>query len=274
MTTIPPECPPKRCIGMVADSNHILVQCPETWRTTRFKLYHSQACQAWTLHRRQHGLALGDSYFKHRFTLKYPPGQCQKGWTIRGGVIAKCAEPFTRHSTLKQYHSAACTQRTLAWQRLGRRLGDSVRRTCAYRDCHEGEGGTRKTFDRLARNKSGLYFCCKAHKMAELHARVADRVAQAERILAQRPSDWNKPRRRNYRIVATLLLVDSDLSNRQLAGGLEDLGIFKCPYNTAGWRAAEEEGSRAFVVFINRVRDWINVPGQERGSTHRASIHK
>jgi hypothetical protein len=101
-----------------------------------------------------------------------------------------------------------------------------------------------------------------------------EKLAKAERILAQCPSDWNKPRRRNYRIVATLLLVDSDLSNRQLAERLDDLGIPKCPYATTGWRAAEEEGGRAFVVFINRVRDWINVPGQERGSTRRASIHK
>lgn len=114
------------------------------------------------------------------------------GWTIRNGTISTCAIPFTQGQAKKKFHSVVCLNQMLRWKKLGYQLGDSIRRTCAYRKCEKGELGTRGVFDRLQRNPSGEYFCTKWHSEAERRARkadkIAERLAEAERILAQHPA--------------------------------------------------------------------------------------
>jgi hypothetical protein len=201
----------RRCVGLTVDSHHILVQCPVTFVPARSSMqYHSPKCQAWTRERRRHEQALGEVYVKNRNTLQYGPKSCQKGWTIRDGIIVRCAEPFTPRGPLKEYHSLRCSSRTLAWRRFGYSLGDSVRRTCAYRKCQSGEGGTRKTVDRPHRNRSGNYFCCPSHKVTESNARRADILAEAKRMAVELKilTKTRALKTELQKTIATALLID------------------------------------------------------------------
>jgi hypothetical protein len=203
-----PRTSPGRCIGMVVDSNHILVQCPAKVKPGEYSLrdhsksyvrYHSKACYMWTRRRQRDGLALGDIYIKWQRRKHHQPKRCQ-GWIVRDGVIAQCTETFTAVTTRQKHHSLACMYQTRRWRKIGYRPGDSVRRTCGYRNCKKGDGGTRKTFDRIGRNKSGQHFCCNLHNTAESNARMGDRLAKAERILARPKGGHPKEDKRGFRV--------------------------------------------------------------------------
>jgi hypothetical protein len=172
----------KRCIGLAPDRNGILVQCPVVFRPIHpKKKYHTTACYSWTFQRRSRGVVPGDKYVKGAHVKQHPPKLCKKGWTIRDGRIAECLQPFTRGRTDKEYHSTKCAFQTLRWRNTGHYLGECVRRTCAYRNCRNGEGGTKGTFNRVKRSPTGKYYCPRStHATREREARIVDHLlAQA-----------------------------------------------------------------------------------------------
>ncbi len=195
-----------RCIGMIVDSNHILIQCSETvpagetrisygsgrdprYHSRAYLLYHSKECYMFTLRRRRLGYVLGDPYLKWSRTKRH--AKLCEGWTIRDGIIATCSKPFTAGTTLQKHHSLACMYQTRRWRKIGYRLGESVRRTCAYRNCSKGEGGSPGTFDRIRHRKGDVDYwcdgrCAAAEQRAREAERVAEIVAKAERVLATR----------------------------------------------------------------------------------------
>lgn len=96
---------------------------------------------------------------------------------------------------------------------------------------------------------------------------VAERMAERLGIRAsQRPTDWDD-RAIDWRIVATeLLLKNGYLSNKNLADRLDASKILKCPYADTWRAAAADENNRGFVLFIGRVRKWVNRPGRVQRS--------
>jgi hypothetical protein len=139
----------------------------------------------WTYPRLQLGYRAGQVYVKGAHKKEHPPKLCRTGWTIRDGRIAECLQPFTRGRTDKEYHSTKCLFQTRRWRELGYHLGDSVRRTCAYRNCRKSEGGTRKSFDRVKRSPTGEYYCPgSTHAQREREAREIDRVRTAAKAEA------------------------------------------------------------------------------------------
>jgi hypothetical protein len=83
---------------------------------------------------------------------------------------------------------------------------------------------------------------------------------------AQRPTGWDaKPI--EWRIIGTELLLEVGyLSNKQLAARLDESKILRCPYADTWRAAAADENNRGFVLFISKVRKWVNKPGRvQRG---------
>lgn len=177
--------PLKPCIGMAVDSNHILIPCPKLVSPAHpRRQYHSIRCQRWTQERRHKNLGLGDEYVKLRRTRLHPPKPCLKGRTVRDGVIVRCNVLFTAKDRKQCYHSVDCKIQTRNLKKFGHQLGDSIRRTCAYRKCKDGEGGTNKSFDRVQRSPNGEYYCSKRHQIDEKTARRAEVLAKAKRLIA------------------------------------------------------------------------------------------
>jgi len=166
-----------QCIGWTVDSNNILVRCSESESgSSPYIGYHSLDCYNFTFRRRKLGYALGDPYHQWRRTKRHQ--ELCEGWTIRDGIIAKCAALFTGKTTRQKHHSLACMYKTRRWRKIGYHLRDSVRRTCAYRDCTKGAGGRPGTFDRIKLNKeTGVYWCDGRCAAAEERALEAERIA-------------------------------------------------------------------------------------------------
>lgn len=251
-------------MGMVVDSNHVLIQCPAKRRAAGPYLnYHSKACYMWTLRRRLDGLGLGDTYIKWSRQKRHSPQRCQ-GWSVQDGAIAQCAETFTAVTTSQKHHSLACLHRTRVWRKkIGYHLGDSVRRTCAYRNCKKGDGGHRATFDRIRRAATGDYYCDQRCAAAEQRAREDDRVAKLE---AQGlPKDW--PTKPLPSVIIGFVLCSQDyMSNPELATRLDDHKL-KCPDTYApSWEralaGAKDGGSKRAQDYIWEIRDWVGKPAR------------
>jgi hypothetical protein len=168
---------PKRCAGWAVDSNRCLIRCSKLTRpSSPYKAYHSLGCYMFRLRRRALGYGLGDLYVRWSRTKRHP--KLCEGWTIRDGVIATCAKPFTAGTTRQKHHTVECMYQTKRWRKIGYLLGDPVRRICGYRNCKKGEGGTRGTFDRIRRRKGGVDFWCDGRcAAAERRVREADSIA-------------------------------------------------------------------------------------------------
>jgi hypothetical protein len=177
--------PPKTCIGWT-EQNGIILECGQLFTPVGNKKYHSYKCRGLTTHLRRQGFVLGNACVKQKL--------CQE-WIIRDGIIVECGQMFTPARRDEKYcpkhgapHNQPGTRKRGArkdyyWRLLGYRLGDSVRRKCAYRRC------TNPPFDRIQRSISGEYYCAgTSHSALETTARTADRwaekLAEAEAKLA------------------------------------------------------------------------------------------
>jgi hypothetical protein len=181
-----PSWPPKVCKGWTVREG-VIAKCAESFApASAVQKYHSIECGLWTRARRAQLLRLGDVYIKRRRTKRHPAKACVRGWALRDGVIVKCTELFTGGSN-QRYHSTACRIQTLRWRKFRHLLGDSVQRTCSYRNCRDGEGGTKKTVDRIQRSPNGEYYCSKRHQRDEKNARRADVIALGRKVRDGQP---------------------------------------------------------------------------------------
>ena len=264
----------KACIGLVVDSaTRRLVRCPKSFRPARAnRKYHSKQCYDWTWRRLSDRFSLGDLYVKGQHRKRHAPKTCG-GWAILDGVFAPCEEAFTQGRADKKYHSLECFRRTRRWRQIGYHLGDAVRRTCAYRNCKKGFGGTRGTFDQIHRSlKSGRYFCDHRCQAAENRARDAERIARELELLrgAQRPKDWwDKPL--DWRIIGgELLSREGPMSNLELGERLDVSRILSCPYHGDGWETALGRVKRA-VDYVWEIRRWVNRPAKKLSAKRSAT---
>jgi hypothetical protein len=172
--------------------NGIVAKCPEQVTRNRngSRRYHSVRCGVRTRTMRLAGSVLGGTYVRYRATKHQVLRPC-KEWIIRNSIILECGQLFKPQ---RRHDASSCPKHTPSrhrrkWSGLGYHLDDSIRKTCAYRNCKKGEGGTRKTFDRIHRSPSGGYYCCESHSNLESQAHIREInkeiVARADLILAQ-----------------------------------------------------------------------------------------
>jgi hypothetical protein len=250
---------------LAVDSNHILVRCPELFTPTRSnQIYHSHACYLWTWNKLLAGFATGDTYIKGAHRKQHSQNTCIKGWTIRDGVIEKCTEAFTATNGNQKYHSTACFRRTRHLLKFGYRLGDSIRRTCAYRKCDRGENGGKKTFDRTKRSPSGQYFCCAYHNVQENVARRIDREiakfkTEAKPVASHgggRPT--KAPEKKAFMGIGKAVEAAIPLYRSMLDGvsGTKKLSVFKNRWNREK-RSKEHVDAAVFAIRSRRPRsEW------------------
>ncbi len=173
----------RHCAGMALDSNGKFVQCPKTFTRIRsHQKFHSHECYEQTWHWKICGHVLGEVYVRGRHIKTHAPKACE-GWTRRDGVITKCEVQFTPDSTRQKYHSNECLHTTRRLREQDLHVGQSQLRTCGYRNCKKGPGGTRGTFVRAYRRGSG-FFCDGRCNAAERRCRKDDELAKL-RALAQ-----------------------------------------------------------------------------------------
>jgi hypothetical protein len=119
------------------------------------------------------GFSLGDPYQKGKNRKRKTANECV-GWAIRDGVIAICGQAFAPTKSDDELHDPQCGRNRSYWPSIGYKLGDSVRRKCAFRKC------TEPPFDRIKRSKTREYFCSPKHAAREFAARKEDRLAAAK----------------------------------------------------------------------------------------------
>jgi hypothetical protein len=107
--------------------------------------------------------------------------------------------------------------------------------------------------------------------MQDYRARQRKKLQELERLAVRHPADW-KDKTIRWRIVDTELLSEDYLSNKQLAARLDASKILKCPYAETWLAAATDSGNRGFILFIGKIRKWVNKPGKEGGGPTRVSI--
>jgi hypothetical protein len=126
----------------------------------------------------------------------------------------------------------------------------SDQRTCANPECFE-ELQRRLRKEKYEANKPELN-----RRSREYYARQKD--------LAWRPPDWST-KREGYRVIGGLLLsASAPLTNAQICTILDTLKM-PCPYGES-WTAAQT--SRACLIYLNRIRNWVHRPSQQRLSIH------
>lgn len=167
---------PKTCIGW-AVRDHVVVECGELFqpRSNR-NMCHSEKCKDLKEYLRLRGLKLGDTYVKHQVVSSSPKPRPCKEWVIRDSIIAECGTVFTPSyrnvgNMCSEHISTGRPCNRFRWQRTGHRVGESVSRTCAYRNC------TNPPFDRVQRSRSGKFYCSNLHRQLDGSARSREKLA-------------------------------------------------------------------------------------------------